>query len=297
MRKLHWSGINFGKSIYPDVFVATLAAMFAPLAIVKYVYLMTASPLKINFFTLPALCTKKTVAPNAGNVRGFARSKSPCIYCMKNCNKTMYKLPLKTAQAEFIEKKSHFIGHISPVTSEEEARAFLQQIRAKHPEASHNVFAYRLKENNISRHNDDGEPSGSAGLPLLSTFLKSDVFDFCCVATRYYGGIPLGAGGLVRAYSKCGSAALAAAGVGEKRELQRCSIVSHYPLYETIKRVLNDHQTTLEAEDFGVAVTLTFTLLTETLENLQKIITEKTSGAIQINKIDTCFAVIPISPK
>ena len=193
-----------------------------------------------------------------------------------------YRLPLRAAQAEFIEKKSRFIGQLTPVSSEEEALFFLRSIRGKHREASHNVYAYRLKEGGICRHSDDGEPSGTAGMPLLDGFLKQDIFDFCCVATRYYGGIMLGAGGLVRAYARCGTAALEASGVGVMRELTLCAATFPYSLYEAVKRLLTAGGAEVTAEDFGVDVTLRFTLISENLPNLRAQLTELTAGMVSV---------------
>ena len=203
-----------------------------------------------------------------------------------------YLLPIRAAQADFVEKKSHFIGSISPVASEEEARAFLQTIREQHREANHHVYAYRLKENGIMRHSDDGEPGGTAGLPLLNVFLKQDIFDFCCVATRYFGGIHLGAGGLVRAYSRCGTVALEASGVGTMRELTACAISMTYGQYESVKRLLLANEAAINDEDFGADVTLTFSLLSEGVDALQHILTEQTAATVQIEKRGVRYAVI-----
>jgi len=200
-----------------------------------------------------------------------------------------YQLPLKEAQAEFTEKKSRFIGYIAPVATENEARAFLQKIRAAHREASHCVYAYRLMENAVTRHSDDGEPSGSAGMPLLNVFLKQDIFDFCCVAVRYYGGIQLGAGGLVRAYSQSGAAALEAAGVATMRQVQRVYIILPYPHYENMKRLLTAAGATITAEDFGAAVRMDFSLISEALPALEKQITELTAGTITINLLGASY--------
>ena len=102
---------------------------------------------------------------------------------------------------EFIEKKSKFIGYVKPVKTQEEATEFINKIKSKHWDATHNVYAYVLQENNIQRYSDDGEPSGTAGVPVLDVILKSNLVDVCVVVTRYFGGTLLGAGGLVRAYS------------------------------------------------------------------------------------------------
>jgi len=202
-----------------------------------------------------------------------------------------YKLPLMAAEAEFTEKKSLFICSITPVSSESEARAFLESIRGKHRDANHNVYAYRVKENNVCRHSDDGEPSGTAGMPLLDTFLKQDIYDFCCVATRYFGGVLLGAGGLVRAYSRCGAVALEASGVGCKRELVLCTARLSYALYEVVKRLLSARGVDITNEDFGEDVTLSFSLPAEDLQALRKEITELTAGTVTVETEGTCMSV------
>ncbi|MCL2003763.1 MAG: YigZ family protein [Oscillospiraceae bacterium] len=204
-----------------------------------------------------------------------------------------YKLPLRAAQAEFTEKKSRFIGHISPVSSEEEALSFLRAIRARHREASHNVYAYRLKDGGICRHSDDGEPSGTAGMPLLEGFLKQDIFDFCCVATRYYGGIMLGAGGLVRAYARCGTAALEASGVGVMREMTLCAAAVPYPLYETVKRLLMAGGAEIRSEDFGVDVRLRFAVISDNVPALRASLTELTAGTVGVSTEGTQLSASP----
>jgi len=194
-----------------------------------------------------------------------------------------YKVPLQGATTEFTEKKSRFISDIAPVSTENEARAFLETIRGKYRDVSHNVYAYRIKENNICRFSDDGEPSGTAGMPLLEAFLKQDVYDFCCVATRYFGGILLGAGGLVRAYARCGAAALEVSGVGLMRELTICSITTPYSMYEVVKRQLIASGADISNEDFGAEVVLGFALPSGDLPALQKGVTELTAGSVKIS--------------
>ena len=193
-----------------------------------------------------------------------------------------YKLPLRSATAEFIEKKSRFIAYISPAATEEEALAFLRSIREKHREATHNVYAYRIKNNNICRYSDDGEPSGTAGMPLLEAFSRQDIYDFCCVATRYFGGTLLGAGGLVRAYARCGTIALEASGIGMMREITMCAITIPYSLYENTRRLLNAENADNITEDFGSEILLKFTLPTEEVESLGKKLTELTAGKVSI---------------
>ena len=202
-----------------------------------------------------------------------------------------YKLPLEAASAEFAEKKSRFIASISPVSSEDEALSFLRAVRGKYKDANHNVYAYRVRDNNITRYNDDGEPGGTAGMPLLDVFIKQDIYDFCCVATRYFGGIQLGAGGLVRAYSRCGVLAIEKSGVGIMRELAVCSVAMPYALYESVKRVLVEKGVRMDGEDFGAEVVLKFALPSEAVAQLRSKVTELTSGTVSIIEEKMSMAV------
>jgi len=132
------------------------------------------------------------------------------------------------------EKKSRFIGHCAAVYTEPEARSFISDIRKQHPNANHNVFAYSTIEGNIIRFNDDGEPSGTAGMPVLNVYEKSGIINYVCVVTRYFGGTLLGAGGLVRAYSK------AAKGAMENSEPEELVIITDYLIkcsYSNLDRV------------------------------------------------------------
>ena len=115
--------------------------------------------------------------------------------------------------AEFEEKRSVFIGHAIHIDSEEEAQTFIKEIKKKYSDATHNCWAYILNDGIIARYSDDGEPQGSAGVPVLDTLKKSGVSDAVIVVTRYFGGILLGAGGLVRAYSHTAKLAIEAAGI------------------------------------------------------------------------------------
>ena len=128
----------------------------------------------------------------------------------------MYKTIMRSAQAEVIIEKSRFIGHIFPVRSEQEAQKCIEQIKKQHWQASHNVPVYLLEENHtVQRFSDDGEPSGSAGLPVLEMLKHEGLTDLCLVMTRYFGGVKLGVGGLIRAYTECAKASLKEAGVVE----------------------------------------------------------------------------------
>ena len=206
-----------------------------------------------------------------------------------------YKQPRCPATAEFIEKKSRFIGHISPIGSEDEALAFVRSIREKHREATHNVYAYRLIDNSICRHSDDGEPSGTAGMPLLDVFVKQEIFNFCCVATRYFGGVLLGAGGLVRAYARCGAEALAASGIIEMREMLLCSVSLPYALYEPVRRLITECRAAIDTTNFGTEIDVGFSIAEEDLPALRSKLDELTAGAISISPGRSVFQAREIS--
>jgi len=202
-----------------------------------------------------------------------------------------YKLPLNSAKAEFIEKKSRFIGHIARVSSAEEALEFLRIIRNEHKDANHNVYAYRIREGNICRHSDDGEPSGTAGMPLLDVFLKQDIYDFCCVGTRYFGGIMLGGGGLIRAYSRTASIALEAAGIGIMREVTACRLEMPYSLYEQVRRVIAISGAQVDAEKFEINVEINISLPSEDVIGLGAKITELTAGSVRLELLGSSYQV------
>ena len=122
-----------------------------------------------------------------------------------------YKTVLENASDEFVEKRSRFIGYCKPVKTEQEAIDFINEKRSEHWNATHNVYAYSLREGNIKRYSDDGEPSGTAGMPVLDVIVKNEIFDVVVVVTRYFGGVLLGTGGLVRAYSHGSKIAVEAA--------------------------------------------------------------------------------------
>jgi len=202
-----------------------------------------------------------------------------------------YKLPLNSAEAEFVEKKSRFVGHIARVSSAEEALEFIRLIRTKHPAANHNVYAYRIKENGICRHSDDGEPSGTAGMPVLDVFLKQDVYDFCCVATRYFGGIMLGGGGLIRAYSRTASIALEAAGIGIMREVTSCKAVMPYSLYESIKRLFLSSGAQIVSEKFEANVEINISLPAEDVAEMGAKLVELTADSVKLEILGGSYQV------
>ena len=143
----------------------------------------------------------------------------------------LYTTVRNEASAEFEEKRSVFIGHAKHITSEQEALDFVKQIKKKYYDARHNVYAYVLSSAPVMRYSDDGEPQGTGGIPVLETINKSGVTDVCVVVTRYFGGILLGAGGLVRAYSGAVSACLNEAKIVSNELSSELKIEVSYELY------------------------------------------------------------------
>ena len=178
----------------------------------------------------------------------------------------------------FIEKKSRFIGYCRPVATEEEALRFIGEIRSKHWDASHNVYAYILRENGIQRFSDDGEPQGTAGIPVIDTLKKSGVTDVVVVATRYFGGTLLGGGGLIRAYSHTASIALAAAQKVVMKECLLMQLHSDYALYGKAAAAVAECGGIIDSTDFLEQVTISFHLEPELQGALQKGLADATNG-------------------
>lgn len=171
-----------------------------------------------------------------------------------------YKTVEKEASDFFIEKKSKFIGYAKPVKNQEEAVDFISEIKSKHWDATHNVYAYVLRDNNIQRYSDDGEPSGTAGVPVLDVMLKESLVDVCVVATRYFGGTLLGAGGLVRAYSHTSKIALEAAGI---ITMAQCSVMRaevDYSFYDRLNILLSDFSAVILNTSFSDKVCVEFSV-------------------------------------
>ncbi len=192
-----------------------------------------------------------------------------------------YLTPAAYGEAEFTEKRSRFIGRVWPVESEEQALEHLKEIRAKHWDATHNVYAYILREGGLMRYSDDGEPQGTSGMPTLTVFRGKDIQNVLCVVTRYFGGILLGTGGLVRAYSQTAKLALEAAGIARVREWEELLIACPYGMYEKIRRELELAEAVVTATDFGADVSLEALLEKGKSETLNRRLQELSSGAVE----------------
>lgn len=192
-----------------------------------------------------------------------------------------------SATSEFQEKKSTFIGYIKRVNTEEEAKNFVNEIKSMHKEATHNVYAYIVGENKgIQRYSDDGEPQGTAGIPVLEVIKKNDLTDVAVVVTRYFGGILLGGGGLIRAYSKGASSAIEEAGIVEKVKGLKLRFTLEYELIGKIQYLCGTNNWHIEDTIYTDKVELS--LFTE-VENKEAIIAdfvEATSGKVTICEED-----------
>lgn len=193
---------------------------------------------------------------------------------------------------EFVEKKSRFIGYVKPVKSQEEAVSFVHSIKSKHWDATHNVYAYVLKESNIQRCSDDGEPSGTAGVPVLDVILKNNLVDICVVVTRYFGGTLLGTGGLVRAYSHGSKIAVEAGNIITMATCNVLSVSVEYSFYERINILLSDLGANIEKTDFADKVEITFSLKADKTDDLQKKLIDMSNGLYHLNLLGEKFAKI-----
>lgn len=191
-----------------------------------------------------------------------------------------YRTIAKQAQDEFVEKRSRFIGYAKPVQTEAEATAFIAEIKSRHWDATHNVYAYVLREGQLQRYSDDGEPQGTAGIPVLDVLQKSHVTDTVLIVTRYFGGILLGGGGLVRAYSHGASIALQAAGVITMRECSLLRLTCDYSQYGRVGSLIPECGGVVDDTQFTEAVTLSFHMAPEQKGAFARQLADATNGQV-----------------
>ena len=194
---------------------------------------------------------------------------------------TVARLALaKRASAEMIERKSVFIGTAAPIASEAEARELIEEMRHKYHDATHNVYAYQLSGGAIARYSDDGEPQGTAGIPVLNILKMSGVSDLCVVVTRYFGGILLGAGGLVRAYASSAKLAIETAGIVTMTDFAILRVRCSYSEYQKITAALPKLGVTEDNTEYDDAVTLTVGVESTRAEELMRALSEMTNGRV-----------------
>jgi len=193
----------------------------------------------------------------------------------------------------FTEKRSEFIAHLCPVETNDEAVAFINKIKEQHRKARHNVYAYILQNDNITRYSDDGEPQGTAGVPVLDVLQKNNLTDICCVVTRYFGGILLGGGGLVRAYSHSTALAVEEAEILRMYSCAKLKLTIPYDLYGKITYILPDYEIKQLETDYANDVTMTVCVKTEHEKPFTDKLIDVTFGKIQIERLDETFTDFP----
>lgn len=193
-------------------------------------------------------------------------------------DKARYKTVKKRAQTMLVEKKSKFIASVCPCKNEEEALEFLGEIKSKYPDARHNVYAYVIDENNIFRYSDDGEPGGTAGMPVLDTIRKEGIVDVCVVVTRYFGGILLGTGGLVHAYSQSASSGLNEAQIITKALCNIVSVKVDYTHVGKIQHMIATKNLILDGCEYGNEVEFKICSLIEDTKKFMDEVTDLTNG-------------------
>ncbi|WP_295584735.1 YigZ family protein [uncultured Oscillibacter sp.] len=195
---------------------------------------------------------------------------------------TEYYIPTALSETEFVEKRSRFIGHVWPVESEEEARGYIEAMKKKYYDARHNCWCYRIKEGGVERYSDDGEPQGTAGQPMLNVFQREEVTNVCCVVTRYFGGILLGAGGLTRAYTKGAKDALDAAGISCMSLWTLWDVPCTYPLYERLKLEIESCGGVIRNTEYGADIRLRAAFPAGGAERFAPRLTELSAGGLSM---------------
>ncbi|MBP3683694.1 MAG: YigZ family protein [Oscillospiraceae bacterium] len=204
-----------------------------------------------------------------------------------------YLIPTQFGEDEFYEKKSHFIGRVWPVETEEEALEKIQQMKKQHYDATHNCWAYVIKDGAV-RFSDDGEPGGTAGMPMLQVLQREGLYNIVCVVTRYFGGILLGAGGLVRAYTKGAKIAVDAAGKSMKRVWTVLYVPCPYNFYERVKLLVSECEGIIRQTDFGAEVELELLFPEALTETFLEKLTDMTAGTVEGMELGQEYRAFPV---
>jgi len=206
---------------------------------------------------------------------------------------TEYFIPTREAEATFVEKRSEFIGHVWPVESEEEARGHIEAMKKKYHDARHNCWCYIVKDGPV-RYSDDGEPQGTAGQPMLGVFQKEGVTNVCCVVTRYFGGILLGAGGLVRAYTQSAKDALDAAGISVVRRWVDMAVDCPYNFFERVKNEVAALSGVVGDVEYAAGVTVHALLPEERTEEFAARMVELSAGTFEAVELGEQYKGVPV---
>lgn len=204
-----------------------------------------------------------------------------------------YLVPTQFGEDEFTEKKSRFIGRVWPVESEEEALEMIQAMKKQHYDATHNCWAYIIRDGAI-RFSDDGEPGGTAGMPMLQVLQREGLYNVVCVVTRYFGGILLGAGGLVRAYTKGAKIAVDAAGKSMKRVWTVLYVPCPYNFYERVKLEVAAFDGLIRKTEFGADVELEILVAENLAQPFLDRLTDMSSATIEGMEISKEYRAFPV---
>ena len=199
-----------------------------------------------------------------------------------------YRVPFENAESEFVEKRSRFISHIWRVETEAEARTRIEEMKKKYYDARHNCWCYLLHDGPV-RYSDDGEPQGTAGQPMLNVFQREEVTNVCCVVTRYFGGILLGAGGLTRAYAKGAKDALDAAGICRMSLWTEWDVPCTYPLLERMKLAVESCGGVVRDAEYGADITLRAAFPAGGAERFAPRLTELSAGKLTMTAAGESF--------
>ena len=200
-----------------------------------------------------------------------------------------YLIPAAYGEGRYEDRKSKFIGEIFPVKTPEAAIEAIQSVKAKYRDARHHCYAYIIREGNYMRYSDDGEPQGTAGMPILDVLRRENITNVCCVVTRYFGGVLLGTGGLVRAYTKSAQLGLEAAGINQMSRYSVLLITCPYSLLGVVQNILPEHDCVVEETDYAADVTLTVTLPEGGEALLEQALKDATSAGVEVECMDTRF--------
>ena len=205
-----------------------------------------------------------------------------------------YLVPSGFGEDEFVEKKSRFIGRIWCVETEEKALEKIQQMKKQHYDATHNCWAYIIKDGAV-RFSDDGEPGGTAGLPMVQVLQREQLYNVVCVVTRYFGGTLLGAGGLVRAYTKGAKIAVDAAGKSMKRVWSVLYVPCPYSFYERIKLEAAAFEAVIRDTQFGADVEMEILVAEEKVQGFLDALTEMSAGTVEGMETGKEYRAFPVT--
>ncbi len=206
---------------------------------------------------------------------------------------TTYRTILKPAVAEYEEKKSRFIASVKPLSSEEDALEFINSLKSRYWDASHNVYAYYICGNTITqRFSDAGEPSGTAGLPALEVIKRLGVQDLAVVITRYFGGTLLGAAGLIRAYGKSTSLGIEAAGIIKRQLCTEVRIIVEYTLFGKLQNLFISNGYAIKDTMYEQDVEIVLYIPVGDVEAFTKLVTEETNARALVETGESCFITI-----